>query len=218
MGFPLPVSYVLALGEPLLETHEKMIKSVSGANIFRDYSASECMRMGFESVNNKGTYLLDIYNYYFNFVRNGETNDIIVTNLNNQIFPFIRYKIGDQGKIISPSIKEPIDFPILDLDGRVFDIIKTPKGKHLTVHFFTFTFEYLHEYISNFHVRQTSISELTIEIIERKHLDKDKESKLIKNIEEYTENSMKVKLVKVDFIKANKGGKRHLLKSLEKYG
>ena len=90
-----------------------------------DYGASECMRMGFECKYYTG-YHMDIYNYYFEYLNNGvpvkkdESAEIIVTNLNNYVFPFIRYRLGDEAILSDQTCECGLHFPLVKkINGRI---------------------------------------------------------------------------------------------------
>ena len=55
--------------------------------------------------------------------------EILLTNLSSQSFPFIRYRVGDLGKIETELCKCGLSWPrVVDLKGRTRDLIKLPSG------------------------------------------------------------------------------------------
>ena len=96
----------------------------------------------------------------------GKTGDIILTRLDAGVMPLIRYQIGDIG-----SKSHLKDCPcgrelemMESIEGRDTDIIITPNGNKLIVHFFTGIFEYYHS-VDTFRVLQEKMGEITIEIV-----------------------------------------------------
>jgi phenylacetate-CoA ligase len=58
------------------------------------------------------------------------------------------------------------------IEGRDTDVIKTPKGNRLIVHFFTGIFEY-YQTIDTFKVVQSEKDGITIQIVPRSNFNKE---------------------------------------------
>lgn len=59
-------------------------------------------------------------------------SEIVVTNLEHYSMPFIRYRIGDRGKVLNEPCSCKRGLPILQsLKGRVNDVLITPSGKYI---------------------------------------------------------------------------------------
>jgi len=132
------MKHIITIGEGLLTQQRNYISKIFHCPVYLDYGASECMRMGFECKHQNG-YHMDIYNYYFEYLKNGkytknnELGEIIVTNLSNYIFPFIRYRVGDAAVTSNQMCKCGINLPLVNkIGGRITDIITTPNKKELS--------------------------------------------------------------------------------------
>jgi len=209
--------YAITIGEGLLKQQRDYISEVFGCPVYRDYSASECMRMGFECRCRNG-YHMDIYNYYFECLdgsghaRENSGGEIVVTNLNNYVFPFIRYRIGDLGEPCQGVCGCGINLPLMrTLRGRPSDIITTPAGKDITVQFFTGFFEYLDRYVRQFQVVQTAPDALLVRIVPTEQMNDGVKEHIESEIRSYVEASVTVKVVCVDEIAAEMTGKRRLI-------
>jgi phenylacetate-CoA ligase len=102
-----------------------------------------------------------------NEVKDGEIGHVVVTRLDAFAMPLIRYRLGDL------AIKETEDvkcecgkpFPILRLIvGRDTDLVETPTGKKLIVHFFTGIMEHRTEIIQ-FRIVQEQADQFVLEYI-----------------------------------------------------
>ncbi len=144
-----------------------------GINIINEYGSSETGIMAFEDP--EGDWVLNTWNQYFEIVddggkvlNEGEEGNIIVTDLYNDAFPFIRYHIGDRG-IISSKEKNGREIKILkSLTGRINDTIVLPSGKKAA----GLTFYYVSRGILNssgtikeFIIRQKSIDTFLFELV-----------------------------------------------------
>jgi len=212
-----PMRHVITIGEGLLRQQRDYISEFFGCPVSMDYSASECMRMGFECRRQSG-YHMDIYNYYFECLdssgsaKDGNGGDLVVTNLNNYVFPFIRYRIGDLGEPCRGVCGCGINLPLMrTLSGRPSDIIATPAGKDITVQFFTGFFEYLDPYVRHFQVVQSAPDALVIRIVPTERMNDGVKEHIEKEIRSFVESSMTVEVACVDEIAMEATGKRRLM-------
>jgi phenylacetate-CoA ligase len=219
----IKMKYIIVMGEELLEQQRLIISTNFHCPVYMDYGASECMRMGFECEYKNG-YHMDIYNYFFEFIkqRNNAKNDeigaVIVTNLNNYMFPFIRYTTGDGVLESNLSCQCKINFPkIKNVYGRITDPIKTPNGKELSGGVFFVEFEYLYDYINQFRVIQLKKDELLVKIVANDKMNEEKIKKIEELIYNLTEKSMKVIVELVDEIPPLKSGKKRVVISKDEY-
>lgn len=200
----------------MLKQQREFISQVLECPVYMDYSASECMRMGFECRYQNG-YHMDIYNYYFEYLNgsryanSNEIGDIVVTNLNNYVFPFIRYRIGDQAEPSRQLCQCGINLPMARISGRSTDIITTPAGKQLTGHFFTVLFEYMDNYVKQFRVIQIKKDELLIQVVPEEEINKDVIADIEKETLDYVDKSMAVRVVLVEEIEIDQTGKKRLM-------
>lgn len=95
----------------------------------------------------------------------GELANIVFTNLNNYAMPFIRYDIRDLGIYTNEVCSCGRELTLMkSVEGRDADIVVTPGGDYLVVHYFTILFEYF-EGVDQFLVVQESLNELRVKII-----------------------------------------------------
>ncbi len=152
------LKYVILIAEGILSQQKEFISNTFHCPVFMDYGASECMRMGFEC-KKCGGYHIDLYNYYFEFLDKNEepcsakeSADIVVTNLNNYVFPLIRYKIGDQC-IIGDEKNGHCEnnYPVVsEIIGRRSEIIHLNNDKEIPLLSFDLFFEYLYQSIMQY--------------------------------------------------------------------
>ena len=226
----LKFKYVITIGEGLLDYQRDYISKIFNCPVFMDYGSSECMRMGFECKNQNGFHM-DIYNYYFEFLKNKQTYntiksyDIIVTNLNNYVFPFIRYKTSDA---VIPSDKNCIfgnNFPMVkNIIGKNIIGFTAPNGRRLSSVDFGAFFEHYHKHtqaVNQFQVIQkdekTMLIKIVPSVIYNERIKKDIENRLSADL---VEGSMKIEVIPVERIKPENNGKTKVLvlkEEAEKY-
>ncbi|MCD4664989.1 MAG: hypothetical protein K8R68_06925 [Bacteroidales bacterium] len=210
----IDMKYIIAMGEGLLPQQKQYISKIFNCPVYMDYGASECMRMGFECKYQNG-YHMDIYNYYFEFLKkddayahNHETGEIIVTNLNNYVFPFIRYRVGDTAVVTSQMCKCGINYPLVErISGRKADIIRTPAGVDIPVSLFAAIFEHFQEYVWQYQVIYESKDRLLVKIVPTEDFNEKNRIDIEEQIYNLIDKSMKVEVTPVKEIAAETSGK-----------
>lgn len=216
----LKLKYIITMGEGLLDYQRQYISKIFNCPVFMDYGSSECMRMGFEC-NYQNGFHMDIYNYYFEFIKDEQTfgstktYDLIATNLNNYVFPFIRYKTSDAVIISDEICTCGNNLPMVKkIIGKNIIGFTTPNGYRLSSADFAAFFEHYHKHtpaVRQFQVIQKDEKTLIIKIvlylactiIYKEKIKKDIED----NISSLFEGSMKIQVIPVERIKPEQSGK-----------
>src|SRR5690606_13680232 len=167
----------IVTSEMLFAKDKKLLESAFGIPIVNEYGAAELGIITFENpqnewvVNTSDLYveILDDNNTILPY---GDEGRVVITSLYNKAHPFIRYDLGDIGKLSeNSSLKTPI---LEKLTGRTNDVVFLPSGKKaagLTFYYVTKTViedtanvkEFIIEQlkIDTFKIRYTSKEELT---------------------------------------------------------
>ena len=135
----------------------------------------------------------------------GELGQIVVTDLDNYVFPFVRYKIGDLGKWSTEKCSCGRDLPLLEsVEGRTFDLIIGTNGNKVPGNYFTL----LRNVFSN--IEQFQLEQEKIGVIELKLKLKNNfidEEKLKTVLREKLGLDMKINIKYVDKFNLTKTGK-----------
>lgn len=211
----LNIKYVIPIAEGLSEQQKKFISDTFNCRLYMDYGASECMRMGFECNQHIG-YHMDLYNYYFeylddsgNICKPNENANIIVTNLNNYIFPLIRYRIGDQCILSKQKCSCGNNYPLVShIIGRDSDIIRTPLNDEISLLSIRSLFGSLDEYIIQYQIIVDEKSkEITIKIVPTQSYKPEIITGIKEKLLEIINYSMGIKIETVEEIPFDKTGK-----------
>ena len=158
--------------------YRKSIEKQFKGKIFDGYGG-ESTPISFECEEHDGYHLCeeDVYVEFLKEnqpVASGEMGKIVVTNLNNQVMPFIRYDIGDIGTPSEDSCPCGRGLSLMkSIEGRDTDLIITPGGNIVVVHFFTILFEYI-EGVDQFQVIQEKLDVISVKIVKNSRFaDKD---------------------------------------------
>jgi phenylacetate-CoA ligase len=176
-GWNFPLKSVVTWGDSLYSHYRRMIEETFQTRVFDTYGCAEGIQIAAQCEH--GNYHLHALDAVVEFldddgqpVQPGELGHIVITRLHPGPMPLIRYAVGDLG---IPSSKETCPcgrgFPLMDaIRGRDADVIVTPSGNRLIVHFFTGVLEHFKE-IDSFQVVQVAEDGIVLRIVPKKPVD-----------------------------------------------
>jgi len=160
---------IISWGDKLFPHYRALLQREFGCRVHNTYGATEgfviageCEAGGMHIVSPH--VYIEVLDDSGNEVPPGSPGNIFVTTLDNFAMPLIRYRLGDIVRLADPATVCPCGRPypmLLDIVGRDTDIVYTPSGRPLIVHYFTAIFEYYAQ-IRQFKVVQTERSGITI--------------------------------------------------------
>lgn len=170
-GWNLPLKAAVTWGDTLFPHYRNLIENVFKAKVYDTYGCAEGIQIAAQC--EFGNYHLHALDALVEFlddqgqpVKAGELGNIVVTRLHPGPMPLIRYAIGDMG-VPSNDNSCPCGrgFPLMQsIRGRNADIITTPSGNRLIVHYFTGIMEHFNE-VDSFQVVQTRTDQIIVKIL-----------------------------------------------------
>lgn len=146
---------------PLSESTRKFIEDVFQAPVYDQYGCSEMFWLAAECKMQEGLHFLaDIRHIEFldekdNVVETEQFGDVTITDLENEVFPIIRYKNGDRGRYLKKQCTCGLPYPLIDkIKGRVTDNIKSPSGISVNGAYLTTIFDEFPELVDGFQIIQ----------------------------------------------------------------
>ncbi|MBV5330671.1 MAG: phenylacetate--CoA ligase family protein [Chlorobium sp.] len=152
---------VISSTEILHSRMRETIERVFGCKVFDSYGCREVSQIATECEAHCGLHIV-FENQYVEL----DGQDIIITNLNNYVMPFIRYKVGDLAeKIETGSCSCGRNSPrVMNLIGRDNDNIELRNGKVINGEFFEFLFFGISSVIQYQVVYDRSVDKLTVKL------------------------------------------------------
>lgn len=146
---------VISWGDKMFPHYRKLIESQFHGRVYDIYGTTEGFVIAGQC--EKGAYHILSPHVYLELlddagqeVKAGELGHVVITRLDSFSMPLIRYRLGD----LAIKEKEELNcacgrpYPMLQkIIGRDTDVIRSPSGKALIVHFFTGIFEHIPEII-----------------------------------------------------------------------
>jgi len=208
------IKSIITSAETLYEWQRSTIEKAFDCPVFDRYGCREFGSIAHECEKHEG-YHLNVERFFLEIlddrgkpVTDEESGEIVITDLDNYGFPFIRYKIGDIATQSSRSCSCGRGLPMLErIEGRTFDIIKAPNGNRIAGTFWTLALRTFPG-IKNFQVEQILINKIILRIVTEHDYSMQTEEKITKLIHDKCGYEMEIKIIYVGRIPLTKSGKR----------
>jgi len=213
---------IITSAEKLYDWQRDTIRRVFDAEIFDRYGCREFGNIAHECDAHSG-YHLNSERFFFEVLRPdgepakpGETGEVVITDLDNMGFPFIRYQIGDSAVPSDKKCPCGRGLPLIErFEGRSFDIIQCPNGNRVAGTFWTIVMRKF-EGIEQFQIEQDALDHLLVRLRTNTKWANSKESDIKEQIQEKCGSEMRVSYEYVDSIDLTGSGKQRLVISTVK--
>ena len=207
---------VTTTGEILFPNMRKLIESQFHCRVFDAYSGeaganiSECETH--ETYHASAEYAFtELINDEGQKIQTEGRGEVVSTNLWNYAFPFIRYNVKDVAVLENRKCSCARGLPVLaKIEGRDSDILITPSGKRLIVHYFTGYFEWV-DTVKQFQVTQKTTNRITLKLVPNDKFNNEAKSKIYNDISRYIGNDVRLEIEIVDDIPLTRSGKRRFV-------
>jgi len=129
-GIAMPRSLlgVYPTAEVLDDSQRELMERAFACKVFNQYGSREIPNIACECRRGNMHVFTDMV--YLESLPDGDENRLIVTSLTNRLMPFIRYDIGDAGRLRDGECGCGWPFPLMEMGMcRRNDLIRTPGGK-----------------------------------------------------------------------------------------
>lgn len=210
----------IVTSEMLFDEDKLLLERQFGVPIVNEYGASELDLIAFQNRDeqwqvNCETLFVEILDDDNKVLPLGNEGRIVITSLFNKAHPFIRYDIGDIGRLSEDSSTSK---PILsELTGRTNDMIILPSGKKaagLTFYYITKSIIEKDGKVKEFIIEQETRDTFKIQYVSKIKLSKDNINKIRAAISRYLETDLIVNFEKTSKLIRSKSGKLKQFSSL----
>ncbi len=215
-GWNRPLVSVVSWGDTLFPSFREEIERTFGARVTDTYGLGEGVQIAAQC--ERGNYhehALDTIVEYLDDeggpVPEGSLGHVTITRLHPGPMPLVRYQPGDYAlNGHSRRCACGRAFPILEgIKGRAADVVLTPSGNRLIVHFFTGILEFFKE-IESFQVEQNELSGCSIRYVLAPGATREFEPRLISRLREKGAD-LEIRVERVEAIPMTRGGKHRFV-------
>ncbi len=202
---------VICTAETLFDYQKQLIANIFPVPIVREYGCTELGVIAMEcQFGNMHTMSDSLIVETCNHDENG-TGDILVTDLHSRLFPLIRFRIGDRGRIDYVPCECGRELPVFTtFHGRCEEYIRCPDGTLVDPYVFEHVLKSVpegHKATAQFRIIQKSIYEVVVQLVLRQRIA----VKTLETIEEkFTarlRNQIKVEIRCVNYLVREESGK-----------
>lgn len=146
---------------PISNVQRTIINNVFNAPIYDQYGCGEVYWIGAECHKNRGLHifedvrLIEVVDSNNKLVNDGGIGNILITDMENYIFPIIRYRVGDMGSKLIEPCDCGISFGLINpVRGRESDFLMFQDGTIISGEYLTTIFDENPFAVSSFQVIQ----------------------------------------------------------------
>lgn len=201
---------------PLRPSNRALIEKAFGAPVCDEYGSCELRWIACQCSECKGLHV-NVEHVHIEFVneRNkpvpkGEYGRTLLTNLEDEVFPLIRYENNDRGRWLTEPCSCGRTLPCIDsVKGREVESFVLPSGKVINGEFLTTIFDSKPDVATNFRVTQHKDLSITVEYVPGR-------AEMPRNIEDGFRaaigGEVSVEFQKVNAIQADRGKLRYVVR------
>lgn len=209
MRMPKSLKGVFSTAEVLYEWQREAIENAFSCKVFNQYGSREIPNIALECGHGNFHVFTDMV--YLESVNMQHEDRFLVTSLTNRAMPFIRYRIGDSGRLGEGGCSCGSPFPLMEMEFcRSNDIIVTQSGKRIYPSYFIHLLDGV-KGINQYQFVQNELNRITLNIDSGSEfppgLQASLQQRLINEIDEH----MILEIHRVDGIKRTRSGKHRFV-------
>ena len=219
VGYTWPLQGVVSWGDNLYTHYREKIEDAFKCRVTDTYGCGEGIQIAAQCGLNDGAYHVFMPHVAVEVVSDngapvnpGDVGNILLTRLHAGAMPLIRYQVGDLGrKSLAKSCPCGRGFEMLaKIEGRDTDVVVTPRGNRLIVHFFTGILEY-YTTIDTFKVIQEEKKSIEVLIVPRSDFRLEHWERAKRELLEKGDPDLEINMRLVDEIPVEKSNKRRFV-------
>ena len=211
---PRTILGIYSTAEVLHDGQRKLMEQAFHCKVFNQYGSREIPNIACECRHGNQHIFTDMV--YLESQTINDEDRLIITSLSNRVMPFIRYDIGDSGKLKDGDCACGSPFPMMEMGlCRSNDLIKTRNGKAIHPSYFNGLL-YGQTDIKQYQYIQSELDKITLNIVSSTRLRTDVLDSLQEKLRRDIDDNLLLKINFVDEIKRTVSGKhRFVISNLE---
>ena len=209
-GEELELKVIICTGEILVRKQRELISEAFCCRVANEYGSTENGIIAFECPSGEMHILnqnifLECIALDGRLLPIGERGKFVITEFHSNRIPFLRYDLGDWGRILERKCVCGRPFPLLDVEiGRIDSFIATPDGKKVYDAILAYVFK---NSFKQFRGIQDSPENLIIQYVSPESLKQKDLEKIEKRLRKHIGNAIQIKFEQVEKISPDASGK-----------
>jgi len=210
---------IITSSEQLFPYQRELFEQVFHCPIFNRYGSREFGFIAHECEKHEGLHIsaehvwVEILDDDLQPCKSGEIGDLYITNLDNCVMPFIRYRIGDRAAWKEKECSCGRQLPLLcGIDGRSFDLVRDKSGNVVSGTFWTLLIRYLAPEVRQFQVYQKDLESAELRLVAPYLLTEQQIKDLLTKVAEKLP-ALHLEIQYIDEIPLTRSGKRRFVVS-----
>jgi phenylacetate-CoA ligase len=207
---------IISSAQTLPEPSRRAIEQAFGCKVFDKYGSREFSGIAYECEAHEGHHVVG-EGYIVEVLKDGrpaapgEIGEVVITDLNNQCLPFIRYRIGDlaeamdQTKLCACGRGLP---RIGKIEGRVQSIIIGSKGQYVPGTFFAHVLKDYDHAIRQFQIVQEERGSIVFKVVKGKRYTDETLAEVLGVLHRFLGEDLKIHVEVVENVDMVRTGKR----------
>jgi len=217
-----PPKVVWLTAAPVTAVQRENIRRAFGAPVYDQYACSEILYIAAECEAHCGLHIVSDYRHVEILDENGEpcvpghTGNVVVTDLENYVFPLIRYVTGDQAYLLERTCECGRSLPLLSpVKGRTSDVIRLPGGKSVSGEYLTTIFDDEPLAVESFRVVQKEDYSIEVEYVPRGGDSGEAIQSVRDTVKQLTGGEVPVIFVEKDSLSHDRGKIRYVVSEVD---
>ena len=209
MRMPKSLKGVFSTAEVLYEWQRETIEAAFACKVFNQYGSREIPNIALECRHGNFHVFTDMV--YLESVNMQHEERFLVTSLTNRVMPFIRYEIGDTGRLRVGDCPCGSPFPLMEVEFcRSNDIIVTQSGKRIYPSYFIHLLDGV-EGINQYQFVQNELNRITLSITATSQLSPGLQKLLQRRVQNEIDSGLMLEIEQVDEIRRTSSGKHRFV-------
>lgn len=209
IAMPRSLLGVYSTAEVLFDSQRALMEQAFGCKVFNQYGCREVPNIAVECRHGNQHVFTDMV--YLESVNEQGEDRLLVTSLTNRVMPFIRYELGDVGRLKEGACPCGSPFPLMEMGQcRANDHFRTRSGKHIHPAYFHHLLDGL-EGIKQYRFVQTAWDTIILDVASASPLPATVQEQLQQRIREQVEPTAKLLINHCTDIPRSSSGKHRFV-------
>ncbi len=211
LRLPATIKGVYSTAEMLYDGQRALMESAFSCKVFNQYGSREIPNIACECRAGNQHVFTDMV--YLESVSEAGEDRLLVTSLTNRVMPFIRYDIGDSGRLKDGECACGSPFPMMEMGVcRSNDLIRTRNGKVVYPSYFIHLLDDFAG-IQQYRFVQTALDRMRLDIVSSKPIAVEQKKHLQTRITQEVDCSIVLDIRQLDRIERTQAGKHRFVVS-----